>query len=80
MAILWRSLLLLSSWRFCPFQVSAQVARLTVVELNVENLFDTHHDSLDALMRTSCPRGGIAGRPLATGGSSTASGQTVIAC
>ena len=45
MAILWRSLLLLFL-AVLPVQALAQGARLTVVELNVENLFDTHHDSL----------------------------------
>ena len=73
MAILWRSLLLLFL-AVLPVQALAQGARLTVVELNVENLFDTHHDSLKR-DEDFLPEGRYRWTPLATGGSSTASGR-----
>ena len=72
MAILWRSLLLLFLAVLRP--ALAQGARLTVVELNVENLFDTHHDSLKR-DEDFLPEGRYRWTPLATGGSSTASGR-----
>ena len=78
MAILWRSLLLLFL-AVLPVQASAQVARLTVVELNVENLFDTHHDSLKR-DEDFLPEGRYRWTPSRYWRKLNRLGQTIIAC
>lgn len=78
MAILWRSLLLLFL-AVLPVQALAQGARLTVVELNVENLFDTHHDSLKR-DEDFLPEGRYRWTPSRYWRKLNRLGQTIIAC
>lgn len=78
MAILWRSLFLLFL-AVLPVQASAQGARLTVVELNVENLFDTHHDSLKR-DEDFLPEGRYRWTPSRYWRKLNRLGQTIIAC
>ena len=78
MAILWRSLFLLFL-AVLPVQALAQGARLTVVELNVENLFDTHHDSLKR-DEDFLPEGRYRWTPSRYWRKLNRLGQTIIAC